>query len=268
MDSLRLTLLIAGIVFVVAIYFYEKIRRRDSDQRYSRFGGSGENDFVPRTPTKSAMPANTADYGDIPDDLEEDYDDYDKPSHDEALRDITDELQQLEGIIANRDEDIEQLEIGGLAGTTDNVEQDEQPDEVIMVNMLARDDRIMAGPDILDAAIQQDLRFGDMGFFHRLDDEDRVIFSMANALQPGSFEISEMETVATRGLVFFMSLPGYGDPLANFDAMLTTIRDMASRLHGQLYDETRSVLTRQGIDTIRTRISEYKIKSMNKEESA
>ena len=69
-------------------------------------------------------------------------------------------------------------------------------------------------------------------------------------------------------LVFFMSLPGAGDPLANFDSMMTSIRNIANTLHAQLHDETRSVLTRQGIEEIRSRISDYKLKAMSNAESA
>ncbi len=265
MDSLRLVLIFIGIVVIIAIYTYEKARRKRSDTRYSRWGGSEQQDFIPRhyEHGRSAMPADTADFGDIPDDLEEDYDEDDKPSKHDTLKDIADELQQLEGIIATRDNDIEQLEIDGLVIDTEQTDSvDKQPDEVIIINIFSTDGRVLSGPDILDAAMKENLQFGDMGFFHRLDESGNTLFSMANALQPGSFDISAMETLATRGLVFFMAMPGVGDPLANFDSMMTTIRSIANTLHAQLHDDTRSVLTRQGIDEIRSRISEYKLKSM------
>jgi cell division protein ZipA len=271
MDSLRLVLIFIGIVVIVAIYTYEKARRKGSDTRYSRWGGSEEQDFIPRNYEhgRAAMPADTADFGDVPDDLEEDYDEDDTPSDQDTLKDITDELQQLEGIIATRDNDIEQLEIDGLAADKDQADgADNEPDEVIVINIFSTDGRVLSGPDILDVAMKENLQFGEMGFFHRQDESGNTLFSMANALQPGSFDIAAMETLATRGLVFFMALPGTGDPLANFDSMMTTIRNIASSLHAQLHDETRSVLTRQGIDEIRDRISEYKLKAMGNTESA
>jgi len=270
MDSLRLTLLITGIAFVVAIYLFEKFRRSRSDKRYGRWGGSEDNDFVPRASNNKAIPADSADYGDVPDDLEEDYEEEPVVSKEETLRDITDELQQLEGIIATREDEIEQFEIDGLEGSETASVKDEpgQPDEVIIVNVFATDGRVLSGPDILAAALEQDIKFGEMGFFHRFDEDQQVAFSMANALQPGSFDIGDMESLATRGLVFFMSLPGNGDPLSNFDAMLSSARDIATTLHAQLHDETRSVLTRQGIEAIRTRLSEYKLKNMQEAESA
>jgi cell division protein ZipA len=142
------------------------------------------------------------------------------------------------------------------------------PDEIIAINIFARDGRILSGPDILNVAMQLGLNYGDMGFFHSLDDDGDVIFTMANAFKPGSFDIADMEALATRGLALFMSLPCKADPLDNFDAMLSVARDMATQLHAQLHDETRSALTRQGIEAIRLRINEYKLKAMRGADSA
>lgn len=275
MDSLRLILLIAGIAFVAAIYLFEKIRRNRADQRYGRWGGAKETDYISRpAQERAAMPANTENFDNDLDDFDDTFvnEAVTEVSQKDTLRDITDELQQLEDIIASRDDDDVHLRIDGL----DIVAADGQagdsavhvPDEIIAINIFARDGRILSGPDILNVAMQLELNYGDMGFFHCLDDDGDVIFSMANAFKPGSFDIADMEGLATRGLVLFMSLPCKGDPLANFDAMLTVARDMATQLHAQLHDEARGALTRQGIDAIRLRISEYKSKTLRDTESA
>lgn len=266
MDSLRLVLLGIGVVVVLAIYLYERTRRGRSEQRYSRFGGSEDRDFVPRQSYARPKPAFDDTIHDFDTELaDEQNEPAPAPARPvQALRNITDELEQLESIIAGRDDDIERLALGDLDVAADRPGETPvvaEPDRVIMVNLFATDGRVFSGVDILDATIHHDLVYGDMQFFHRYDPHGNTVFTVASAINPGTFPLSEMETFSTRGLAFFMTLPCSGDPLANFDSMLSTARAMEADLHGQLHDDRRSALTRQGIDTIRDSIAAYKLKS-------
>jgi cell division protein ZipA len=273
MDSLRLILLGIGIVVILFIYVYERMRRRGADSRYARFGGSNDKDFVPRPGSGAARPA----FEEIDDDLPDDFDDEPAvtqpsgPRCNESLRDITDELEQLEGIIAERDEQVDRIEMGDLdvaSGEDEASTTGKEPDMVIMINLFATDGRVFSGVDILDAARRLDLVFNDMQFFQRNDEHGNALFTMASAINPGTFELAEMEDFTTRGLAFFMTLPSGADPLEQFDVMLTTAREMEGVLHGQLYDDRRSVLTRQGIDALRGSITDYKLKSLREANQA
>lgn len=273
MDSLRLILLGIGISVVLLIYLYERLRRRRGDDRYARFGGSNDKDFVPRSSAGVAKPAYE----------EPDIDHLDEsvveptvsptlgPRSNESLRDITDELEQLEGIIAGENAGAEQIEMGDLDVVADEESPSsapDTPDMVIMINLFATDGRVFSGADILDATRKLDLVFNDLQFFQRSDQHGNTLFSIASAINPGTFNLAEMENFSTRGLAFFMTLPASMDPLQLFDDMLGTAREMEGMLHGQLYDDTRSVLTRQGIDAIRSSITEYKLKSLRQAKPA
>jgi hypothetical protein len=129
--------------------------------------------------------------------------------------------------------------------------------EVIILHVQARDDAGFDGKAILEILLACDLRFGDMDFFHRHEQEagrGPIQFSVANMLQPGVFDIDRMESMRTRGLVFFLTLPGPGGHAQAFEYMLETARTVARNLGGELLDESRSVLTQQAVEHTRQQI--------------
>lgn len=135
-----------------------------------------------------------------------------------------------------------------------------QPDsEVIVLHVTAKGEAGFSGTDILDILLACDLRFGDMNFFHRHEQQagrGPIQFSVANMLKPGVFDIDNMDAMETRGLVFFLTLPGPEDMIYAFDCMLETARAVARNLGGELLDESRSVLTQQAVEHSRQQIRE------------
>ena len=131
--------------------------------------------------------------------------------------------------------------------------------EVIILHVVARDSTVFRGRDILEILLACDLRFGDMRFFHRHEQKagrGPIQFSVANMLQPGVFDIDNMAAMETRGLVFFLTLPGPHNMAQAFDYMLETAKTVARNLGGELLDESRSVLTRQAVEHARQQIRE------------
>ena len=129
--------------------------------------------------------------------------------------------------------------------------------EVFMVNVVSRDSNGFRGEDILHILLACDLRFGDMNFFHRHEQEagrGPIQFSVANMVQPGVFDIDNMDDFTTPGLVFFLSLPGPEDMIQAFDYMLETAQAVSRNLDGDVLDETRSVITRQTLEHARQQI--------------
>lgn len=120
------------------------------------------------------------------------------------------------------------------------------------------------GQDLLQCLLESGLRFGEMDIFHRhesMSGTGAKLFSMANALHPGVFDLDHMEQVSTRAVCFFMSLPGPSQPKQAFDLMLSAARKLASDLDGEVKDDTRSVLTAQTVDLYRQKISNFERKA-------
>jgi len=123
--------------------------------------------------------------------------------------------------------------------------------------VVAREGGYFNGPDLVVAAEKAGLEFGDMGIYHRLVDGKRElgpIFSVANMLKPGNFDLSRLDGLHTPGVSFFMTLPAPLPALDAWDAMLPTAQRLAELLDGQVLDEERNALGRQRIAHIRDQL--------------
>ena len=130
---------------------------------------------------------------------------------------------------------------------------------VFVLNVIARDEQGFSGTDILQILLACDLRFGDMDFFHRHEQsagKGPIQFSVCNMVNPGVFDIDNMAAMRTRGLMFFVTLPGPEDMLKAFDYMYETAKAVAKNLSGDVLDDTRSAITRQSLDHMRQQIRE------------
>ena len=130
---------------------------------------------------------------------------------------------------------------------------------VFILYVVARAEEGFSGTDILQTLLAYDLRFGDMDFFHRHErasGRGPIEFSAANMMKPGVFDIDNMEPLQTRGLMFFVTLPGPADMLKAFDCMYETVKVVGKQLNGDVQDETRSIVTRQSLEHMRQQIRE------------
>jgi len=143
----------------------------------------------------------------------------------------------------------------------DSEKQVEAPQEVLVIHIRAAKNEYFYGGDLLELILDNGLRFGAMDIFHRHageDGEGPILFSMANMVKPGVFDLHTFEEFSTVGLSFFLGLPTEtGSYMQAFDVMLSTAQDIAEKLQGELKDENRSVLTKQTIEHYRERIRDF-----------
>ncbi|MCG7199777.1 cell division protein ZipA [Marinobacter pelagius] len=135
--------------------------------------------------------------------------------------------------------------------------------EVIVINVLARSGGEFTGLALKKLFEACGLEHGDMDIYHRHEQSDTtspVQFSVANAVEPGTFKPEDIPGIKTPGISFFMSLPGPSRPLQAFDFMLETAQAVVRNLGGELKDERRSVMTPQTIEHCRQRIREFERK--------
>ena len=138
-------------------------------------------------------------------------------------------------------------------------------EEVLVINVVARDPAGFKGPALLQNILESGLRFGDMDIFHRHESmagNGEVLFSMANALKPGTFDLDEIDHFSTRAVSFFLGLPGPRHPKQAFDLMVAAARKLSHELDGELKDEQRSVMTAQTIEHYRQRIVEFERRAL------
>jgi len=132
------------------------------------------------------------------------------------------------------------------------------PEKIVSLFLVARDNHIINGAELLQAAINTGMEFGEMDIFHRLvEATDKFVFSMANAAKPGNFNRDEWNTFETSGVVLFMTLPGPAYALDAWDSMLATARRIGEILNAVLMDEEHKPFTRQKEARIREELRAY-----------
>jgi len=138
--------------------------------------------------------------------------------------------------------------------------QPAEPEEVLIINVMAHKGGMFNGADLLDIILKCGMRYGSMDIFHRHSDtkgEGALLFSMANMVKPGTFDLDAMDEFETPGVSLFMTLPINADSMQSFDLMADTARAIAETLDGELKDEQRSVMTRQTLEHCRERIRNF-----------
>ncbi|GAA0706819.1 cell division protein ZipA [Dokdonella soli] len=134
------------------------------------------------------------------------------------------------------------------------VRPDRQIERIVTLFVAARAGDTLAGSDVVVAAEKAGLQFGDMGIFHRLVLGKKVegpVFSMANMVKPGNFDMTQLDSVRTPGVTLFMTLPGPLPALDAWEMLLPTAQRLAELLDAQVLDEGRNALGRQRIAHIR-----------------
>jgi cell division protein ZipA len=134
------------------------------------------------------------------------------------------------------------------------VRPDRPIERIVTLYVAARAGEMLAGTDVVVAAEKAGLQFGDMGIFHRLASgrgSDGPVFSMANMVKPGSFDMAELDAVRTPGVTLFMTLPGPLPALDAWDMLLPAAQRLAELLDAQVLDEGRNALGRQRIAHVR-----------------
>lgn len=139
-------------------------------------------------------------------------------------------------------------------------EQTEQPvDDVIAVFVMAEKEQPpIKGEQILSASYALNLQHGNMKIFHRHSQNDNsILFSMANVFEPGWFELEQINQLETRGITFFMQVNRVEDPADVLDEMLICAHRMSTMLgaslcnaHRQPLDETYTRQLREKVQAL------------------
>lgn len=254
MDYLRIILILGGIVLIAGIYLWERLRARKRDELGRWQDMEVENADGRRDPLLSDD--NPFDEG------------WDGASI-QARRDsgATDgRLDGLSGIVAQSRDDIDD-EGDGHKTPASQDDADYPADEgmapqqeVIILSLMATEGSTFNGMQLLDAMELCGLSHGEMGIFHYQDlDSGKPLFSIANVLEPGSFDRDHMGELETPGLALFMRLPA---PIDGEKALLTFVqqaRRLKEQLSGVLTDGQRRELTRETLDELKNTARRFRV---------
>ena len=205
----------------------------------------------------SLIPENVAEVeGESNYDLEQNYDN-------ELKEDVIfDESTYEEDAFEREYSSVDVSQITPLGTALDIVEEEpkEEIEEVIVINVFAAEDHDFMGMELLQLVLNCGMRYGDMDIFHRHEegfDRGKIQFSMANSVEPGTFDLDTMGDNVSSGVSFFMGLPGPKNSMKAFDFMLETAQSLVRNLGGELRDERRALMSDQTIEHCRQRIRDF-----------
>ena len=131
-----------------------------------------------------------------------------------------------------------------------------KPEMFVVIYVLALDEPFL-GQGLVEVLLDSGMTFGEMDIFHQLDDRGAQLFSLASAVEPGTFDLSSLDQFSTPGISLFMRVHELAAPLEVLDSMLSVANRVAQELNGEVRDETRSVMTPQTIEHCRQSLTEF-----------
>ena len=148
---------------------------------------------------------------------------------------------------------------------TDTVTHQE-PELIFSLTLLSQETPFN-GDALLQRLIEFGCRFGDMNIFHCCKtpgNDSEKYFSVANAFNPGVFDLDNMSQESFKGVSFFMGIPGAYEPEVAYKKMVETARALQKEFGGKLMDSSRSVFTEQTYQHEKEQINDYKRKSLTR----
>lgn len=140
-----------------------------------------------------------------------------------------------------------------------SMEDISSPMKYIVVYVKALDQQWLSGTQISIGLRAQGLKFDRQhGVFYcpvAPGETEFPLFKVANMHNPGVFPDEQLLDFSTQGLVFILNLPVQMDSHSALDLMLTTAKKVGFNLRAQLFDANHRVLTVQGMEQLREKLS-------------
>lgn len=129
----------------------------------------------------------------------------------------------------------------------------------IMMFLLAKGNRQLAGYELLQAVLSAGLRFGEGHLFHRhqhANGQGPILCSLAAATDQGTFDLQNIGAFMVRGLCLYMHPSGNpGIDAERFDIMLDTAKTLSEDLDTHLLDDRRKPLSDSSIQRYHQRLN-------------
>lgn len=143
----------------------------------------------------------------------------------------------------------------------DEKKSDSSPEDYFVFNVAAKEGNIVRGHELLQFFLTAGFRFGEFSIFHRHENADGtgpVLFSIANMMEPGIFDVDNMEQFSSQGVTFFLAAPNDKINVRGaFDLMLHAVEQMAEEFDCIVLNEARELLTEAQFRNYHERLSRY-----------
>ena len=261
MDALRVSLIVVGILIVIAIYVYGRRQLDANDRRlklvptipwsslFSKFQFSkfslSRFKFKPKLPLSSPKRPVT-------------------PGLEPAIS--TDDLEDMDSIVPTKHASLENIadDVSLIVELTSEQIAPQGEQLFIPLTIMGRHGRRISGEAIRTATAECHFVLKDSGiYYHEVADAQgfkQNLLGLANIMEPGTFNEDELPIFETPGLVLFLHLPAPVEAREAFDILLKQGRQLAQLLESELCDDARNVLTNQTIGHLKEKVEAYRFK--------
>jgi cell division protein ZipA len=211
--ELRILILVLGLLFIAAVYLWERHKRIQKDIRKKR---------------------EYTDVFDDPDSLDEQINELD-----ELVTSREKNIPYIQAV--NPDSRDEEPEFGSVdsMGETGGSQpsRTNSLEDTILVISVASNKKYFSGDAIMSAMRSLDLVPGPMDVFYRYDNtQQNILYSIASMVEPGTFPVNDMSRFTTSGLTLFGRLPSTLPGSKIFEDMFEAAQQLAAQLDGKLLD--------------------------------
>lgn len=142
------------------------------------------------------------------------------------------------------------LDPAGSAALQEIAEQQREPKfQIISLLVLAKHQQKLHGAPLVQSANRTGLRFGEMSIFHHhIAEREAPLYSMANVIEPGTFDLTALETFVTPGVVLFMNAGEQENPAIALDAMLRAAKQLSRELNAQVCTAQREPMDAEQLE--------------------
>ncbi len=125
---------------------------------------------------------------------------------------------------------------------------------ILVLYVMAKEKAIFSGYELLQVLLAVGLRFGEMNIFHyyrQEEENEEVLFSLASATEPGTFDIRNMSGFSCLGLTLFMKKTGdEHEDKERYELMLQTASHLTEDLDGMLLDGKKNLLFQPNVSLV------------------
>ena len=82
-------------------------------------------------------------------------------------------------------------------------------------------------------------------------------------IEPGTFDLDNINSFRTPGVTFFMTLPSNSDPVDSFDRMIETASTLVENLSAKMFDEEHKPMNKTKLSKYESRVAIFKEKDAN-----
>jgi len=237
--QIRVSLIIFGIALIAYIYFdYSKKKKtkKDNDRLKKQFGN------ISTSIDSAGFDSNGVGKARSKDQLE----------NNDSVEKIEPKIGDV-GVVddISKAPELSEMDVDRHHKDTNKKNHDIKEIKVKVYSLIiqAPENHCYKGSDLMPLFLSQGLKYGEMNIFHRYENmginPGNAIVSLANAVEPGTFNLDKIDSFTTPALAIFSTFSGGAEYLNHYKNLVKTAEFLAQELGGKLLDKSGATYTKE-----------------------